>query len=613
MKVIILLLILVFCLFYPVIARAESKINCENRFLTLVNPVRSRELWLDKTTTPLKKQYEAISDNKLSATWLLQYDVLKDPELIKSIKIFDSKQELGLLLEVSPSLAKDAQVIYPHEVEWSDPQAVFLSGYQRTERRKLIRKVFTEFKSVFGYYPKSIGAWWIDSYSLEYIEDKFDVDAVLIVADQKTTDDYGIWGQWWGIPYYPHKANILVPAASEKEKEDVIILQWAQRDLNKAHGEGKEFSNYSLQANDYLERGLNTDYYKDLTKQYLDCSLSVGQITVGLETGMESVRVFPEYEKQIEYLSNLKELKSATMSQFADEFKKVYKNNPQKVVLNAREGNWILSLNKRENQFLKENLAYQGDLAFLDYFLADKSKFLDRTLPINKSRANTLPAYPFLILGVVFGCLLFLRQKLTLYFIPVSLFIFSAFATTLISYSKYGWHVYYGPVVESIPLTQFLLISIFSIFFLVMIKLLRKNNFDIGLLMWLTPLSFGLDFLIMRLRYTFYDNLHQLGFMINPLKLLVIRAGTKVFDIGTHEYQPEVAGAFLKFNFTSIWNNIYYTYLVYPLFHIIIALVIYFILVRLNKKFRKLVIIIMIIPFIMYILSIFGMDPRVIN
>jgi hypothetical protein len=116
---------------------------------------------------------------------------------------------------------------------------------------------------------------------------------------QKTTDRYGVWGQWWGVPYVASKANILVPAKNESESSNVAIIQWAQRDLSKAIGAGPEYSNYSMQANDYLDRGLNTDYFMDLSSTYLSCDLPVGQVTVGLETGIEGYRFKNEYEKHV--------------------------------------------------------------------------------------------------------------------------------------------------------------------------------------------------------------------------------------------------------------------------------------------------------------------------
>src|SRR3989338_9058269 len=270
----------------PVFAQ---EIQCDNRHLTLVSSVRSRDLWIDKTADPLKNQYELIRKHNFSSTWLLQYDVLLDKELLYEIRKFNDNQEKGVFLEISQNFVEQSRVIYPHAVPWFSPHAVFLSGYSQSERRNLIDRLFKKFKEEFGFYPKSVGAWWIDTFSLNYMKEKYNIKTAMIVADQKTTDNYGIWGPWWGIPYYPSKANILTPASNLKNKHDVVVIQWAQRDPVLAYGEGAKYSNYSLQANDYIRQGKKTDYFQQLIKTYLDCQNPLGQITVGLETGIESV------------------------------------------------------------------------------------------------------------------------------------------------------------------------------------------------------------------------------------------------------------------------------------------------------------------------------------
>ena len=222
----ITIVILVFFFVIPTEINAQTEsVGCDNRYLVLTNPVRGRERWFDKSLTPLTDQYKEIKKYNYPATWLIQYDALQDKDIVSEINKFDNSHEIGVFLEVSPQFTQDARVIYPHAVAWDDPNAIFFSGYKQSERRRLIDTLYNNYKNIFGEYPTSIGAWWIDSYTVNYIKDKYGLDAVLIVADQQTTDDYGVWGQWWGVPYYPSKANILVPA-SEDSKMDVVVMQW---------------------------------------------------------------------------------------------------------------------------------------------------------------------------------------------------------------------------------------------------------------------------------------------------------------------------------------------------------------------------------------------------
>src|SRR3990172_12362480 len=165
MKFVKALLFLSVFLLFPSVVKAQEN-NCQNRVVTFVNPVRGRDLWGDKSISPLKKQYEILASYNYPATWLLQYNALIDEEVVNTVEDFSIKGETGIFLEVSRKLAWDAGVSYPIYVRWSDPGAVFLSAYTQSERKKIIDQVFGKYKKTFGTYPKSVGAWWIDSYSL---------------------------------------------------------------------------------------------------------------------------------------------------------------------------------------------------------------------------------------------------------------------------------------------------------------------------------------------------------------------------------------------------------------------------------------------------------------
>lgn len=95
-------------------------------------------------------------------------------------------------MEVSKKLAEKSRVYYPTGVEWYQPGAVFLSGYSRRERKKLINTMMESFKRETGRWPESAGAWWVDSYSANYLREKYGIKNLVIVADQRTTDDYGV-------------------------------------------------------------------------------------------------------------------------------------------------------------------------------------------------------------------------------------------------------------------------------------------------------------------------------------------------------------------------------------------------------------------------------------
>ncbi|MCL4416690.1 MAG: hypothetical protein M1365_08360, partial [Actinobacteria bacterium] len=268
------IIILLFCVL-PTSIFAKS--DNPDQFINIVNPVRISSYTKDPVSG-LNSEYEEIKKRGLPATWLLTYEVISNNDLVLAIKQMDKSQELGIFMEIAPEFANQAEVVYNKTDSWHRANSVFLSGYTQEDRKKLIDTIFIKFKETFGFYPTSVGAWWIDSYSLEYMKEKYGITANLTCADQFETDGYHIWGQYWGAPYYPSKNHAGIPAQDENSKLDLVTIQWAPRDpLN-----GYQSSAYSTQ--DYFALGFNIDYYEKLIRIYAEKHKnSFGQITLGLE------------------------------------------------------------------------------------------------------------------------------------------------------------------------------------------------------------------------------------------------------------------------------------------------------------------------------------------
>ena len=582
---------------------AENTINCSNRFVTLVNPVRGRIMWGDRSLAPIKTQYESINKYKFPATWLLQYDSLIDGELRDYTKTFDSNQEIGVFLEVTPELTLKSRVVYPHAVDWANPAAIFLSGYSQSDRRKLIDKLFLDFKDFYGYFPKSVGAWWIDSYSLNYMKEKYGINAAMIVADQKTTDRYGVWGQWWGFPYFPSKANILIPAKGEETRADVAIIQWAQRHPDLAYGEGPVFSNYSFQANDYIRQGKSTIFFKDLINTYLNCENPVAQVTIGLETGMESIGFNDEYQRQLSFLWSLKNIKFLSMSKFAVEYEHLY---PQinEFVLQGPKTKWILNKNERRNEKLGDLVKYSQQVSFSDYFIKDSSSFLDRRLTNEELSTNNESHYPFYVFFWLFISIFLLWKKKFEVWLYGTFFLMASFGLILKSGLRYGWFVFYGPVVSNLLIIQTaIVVATFILFYFLKSKHLRL----------LVILSFGLDYILSILRYSYFSGSHYLGVSVDALRFVGFKI-TPPFSVAfvNTDFISVIASSLLRFNFDKIWNHSVLSLIVYPLIHILIAYIVLFQIKHVNSRFQKIVLIILVILFTLYLGMIINSDPRVV-
>jgi len=322
MKKIILFFLLITVFIFPFNVGAQS--SGQSAFVNVVNPIRGSDYWELQNQKPedaVYGQIEVLKQKNVSATWLIRYDALKNDQLLQAVQTIPQTHEKGLFLEVTPTFTTDAGVSYRESQYWHFAESVLLTGYDVEERKKLIDTSFEKFKSLYGVYPKSVGAWWIDAGSIQYMQEKYGIISVLIVADQYSTDNYQIWGQYWSTPYTPSKQNALYPAQSKSEKLPVVMMQWAARDPVNGYGKGVEESTFSVQANDYIDyHNLDINYFSKLVDIYTTQKQNqFGEIVVGLENSYDWQKYKSEYENQIQAILDKQKagkLQINTMSQF---------------------------------------------------------------------------------------------------------------------------------------------------------------------------------------------------------------------------------------------------------------------------------------------------------
>ncbi len=476
-------------------ALAIEPANCSGQYVTILNPVRNKDLWKDPNISQLTSQHNLIQKYNLPSTWLLQYDTLFDPEIVHATQNFSTNQEFGVLLEISPALAKQAGVSYAANKPWYDPSVVFLSGYSRSDRLKLIDALFASFKQVYGYYPKTVGAWWLDSYGAQYMVHKYQVNSLLIVADQLTTDNYGVWGQPPGIAYYPDKYNILLPASSVQNKLQALVLQWAPRHLTLGYlGSGPQNSNNSVQANDYLSLGKDLVFFKQVAGQYLNCQNTPNQLTIGLEIGQESVGLQTEFEKQLQYLLQEKKTNFTTPNKYFSIYQQAHPNLSPDLQL----GDWQVTSKAKTNPKLNQQINYSNLPPFSDYYLPDSTSFLSRNLN-NLKPTNQLTLPLGLVIFLFFSLIIYFKTTLQKTFVFI-LFYLNLFGFLLLTFYQFGYFVRFDSVSVNLAIlfALSLLLSLPTVFF--------KPNL-------LLPTVPSLFFLFGQLSFTKLDTSWVLGYL----------------------------------------------------------------------------------------------------
>lgn len=324
----ILIFLLILSIFSPKKIFATGS-DSENQFVTIVNPIRVSK-YTKNLPSSFEAQYQETQKRNLPATWLLTYDVLENSEMVARMGNIDKSHELGIFLEVTPNFANKAEIEYNSTDSWHRAHALFLSGYKQEDRKKLIDTVFENFKFIFGYYPRSVGAWWIDSYSLDYMQQKYNIIANLGLADQFATDGYQVWGQYWSTPFIPNKYHAGIPANSLDKKINLVTIEWAPRDPLNGYGLNPA-NNYSTQ--DYFTINLTDDYFAKLLDLYSSKNLNqFGQVTIGLETDLDPPVYSGNYARWLD-IAKSKNVKFLTMSDFAQWYLNNYQITPPQTII----------------------------------------------------------------------------------------------------------------------------------------------------------------------------------------------------------------------------------------------------------------------------------------
>lgn len=185
----------------------------------------STERLLEFTTQQLRLVNEYGVDN----TFLLQYDTVCDEDFVSLFKNeATDKTELGLWYEIAEPLTSACGIPYKSEKGWKWDWHIipgYSMAYPPSQREQLIDEAMRKFKEVFGYYPKTVGGWVIDTHTLNYLYEHYGISAAAICRDQADTDAYTLLGGYFNGAYYPSKNNIFTPAQSGDMQTNVPVFR----------------------------------------------------------------------------------------------------------------------------------------------------------------------------------------------------------------------------------------------------------------------------------------------------------------------------------------------------------------------------------------------------
>ena len=372
-------------------------------FIRLLEP-RDAKITEEVLYKTVVNQVEIMKKYNLGGTFLLQYDALLDSryqQLLKSLP--DSSFEIGGWWEIPQPLVENAGLKWRGRYPWDWHANVgFSTGYTPEEREKLVNAYMKDFKNIFGYYPKSVGSWFIDAHTLNYLYQKYGIVASCNCKDQVGTDGYTMWGGYWNQAYYPSKINSYMPAQNEENQIPVPVFRMLGSDPIRQydHGLGSTRQGVVTLEPVYKEAGGDSTWINWFFKEFVEGeSMKYAYTQAGQENSFTWDAMSKGFEIQMPLIARLRDEKKVRVETLAESgqwFQDHYKITPAtSVTVNEdidgsnRKTVWFNS------RFYRVNLLWEdGTLRFRDIHLFNEnmpSEYLTKKVTSNECKFFTLP------------------------------------------------------------------------------------------------------------------------------------------------------------------------------------------------------------------------------
>ena len=391
-------------------ARGKGKTPADKqpRIINIINFIRQTDYRVEDADRKLYetvcRQVELVNRYDLPATFLLEYDALINPLYQNLLKTRLKKgSEIGAWWELTQPQIEAAGLKWRGEYSWvSHANIAFSTGYTKEERERLVDVYMQKFKEIFGYYPKSVGSWFIDAHTLAYMHDKYGIEASCNCKDQIGTDGYTLWGGYWNQAYYPSRLNAYMPAQTAEGQIPVPVFRMLGSDpiYQYDDGLGNERQGVISLEPVYPHAGMNRKWVDYFFSALTDgpC-LAFGYAQAGQENSFTWDNMRKGLEMQMPLIDSLRHagrLRVETLGESGRWFRKNFKLTPATAVTTVSdvrgEGNKTVWYDSRK---YRANLLWEkGRFRFRDIHLFDerfKSEYLDKPGTGNQFLFYTLP------------------------------------------------------------------------------------------------------------------------------------------------------------------------------------------------------------------------------
>lgn len=370
------------------LAQEAGTANRSPRIVNIINFIRQCEPrieWIteDVLYETVVEQIKIMKKHQLKGTFLLQYDALIDARYQKLLKGLPSDMfEIGAWWEIPQPLVENSGYRWRGRFPWDWHADVgFATGYSPKERIKLTDTYMADFKKVFGTYPKSVGSWFIDAHTLQYMYDRYGIVASCNCKDQIGTDGYTMWGGYWNQGYYPSKKNAYMPAQNAENQIPVPIFRMLGSDPIHQYDSGLGGNRQRVVSLEpvYMKGGGDPDWCKWYFDAFVEgAAMGYGYVQAGQENSFTWKKMGQGFEIQMPMIAQLLKEGKVTVQTLAETgkwFKDKFKVTPPTSVTVLKDHSekdlktvWFNS------RFYRANLLWdQETLRFRDIHLFDET------------------------------------------------------------------------------------------------------------------------------------------------------------------------------------------------------------------------------------------------
>lgn len=380
----------------------------KRRVMNLVNFVRGcepRQPWQD-LYTPIKEEIAINKSYGFDHTVLLQYDALIRTDMVELMKQeADEHMELGLWFEMGRPLVEAVGIEWRgrpgYDWDWYvDPG--FLPAYTPAQREAIIDEAFRLFKEIFGSYPQVAGSWLIDTHSLAYMSDKYDMKAFCVCREQFAVDAYTLWGGYYSGGFYPSRMNMLCPA--QTPEAGITTPLFRMLGLDPMYGYDEQKYTDKVWGCPTMEPVWGPGSNPDVVDWYLDTyyqnpCLTLSQMTTGQENSFGWPMIEPGYRMQTAKIAALRDKGLISVEKLGDTgavYQKTHKVTPASVLCatadwagGGHQSVWYSCASYRANLFLHEGRLFFRDITKFDDRYAER--YLTEACTAWDARYDNLP------------------------------------------------------------------------------------------------------------------------------------------------------------------------------------------------------------------------------